>query len=763
MTIKKIVKWVLRFLGAILGILVILLLVAGIIPVPRDVHVAPEDYGAGASSVDPSISGLQREFPALNLMNGNPPSAEKAELGRLLFFDPVISQENDMSCATCHHPDLGFGDGRPQAMGAGGQGVGPERTGGIALERNTPTIWNATYTTALFWDGRVENLEYQALVPISHMEEMAVENTNRLEDELRAIPEYVVLFNAAFGGGEDSVTIQNVVNAIASFERTLLTQDSPFDRYAAGDRSALSPSQRRGLDLFRSAATRCFECHTPPTFATDTFRVIGVPDAPGMGHDRGRAAVVGSGEDGAFKVPTLRNIALTGPYMHNGVFATLEEVIDFYAAGGGRADGLDNIDPFVQGFELNDQQMEDLIAFLFALTDESRLPGIPESVPSGLPVVPALENAARELAERYNPVPTGASIGEHTPTTITVASGETIQEAVDRALPGDTIQIPYGTYNERISIDFNDITLVGRPNENGEWPTLDGENVLTEGVIASGNNFEVAYFNVLNYTDTGILVEGVTGVYMHDLYVENAGTYGLYPVQSTDVLIENTEVIGSNDAGIYAGQCVDVVVRDNIVHGNVLGIEIENSVGSEVYDNYAYNNTVGIFIDLLPQLKSQVSLNTKVYDNLLEANNHENFAKPDTAAALMPPGAGIGILAADLVEVYNNTIRDHKTAGVGIFHMTVGFEEAEIDVGPTPEDVWIHDNIYENNGYDPDAFVSDMGIPGADVLWDVSGANVRIDEDEIAFFPPLVPTSAWPYFFYNMYWHALNFLIGLMG
>lgn len=641
-------------------------------------------------------------------------------------------------------------------------GVGPERTGGVQLARSAPTLWNAGYAESLFWDGRVDNLESQARGPLTHVDEMGVTDIESLEQELQSIPEYLQLFNAAYGDSESAITIDNITNAIAAFERTILTYNSPFDRYAAGDLNALSPSQRRGLNIFRSAATRCFECHTVPNFSTNTFRVTGVPDVDGQLHDEGRGAVVTDGEDGAFRVPTLRNIALTAPYMHNGTFATLEEVIVFYADGGGRAENLENIDKFIRGFKISDQQKGDLIAFLFSLTDETNLPNIPERVPSGLEIVPPLENPARDLAASINVPSSGDIISEGSPQTISVAAGETIQAAIDRARPGDTIMVPYGIYNQQVAIDLNNISLFGISNEDGDWPVLDGENILSEGIVGSGNNFEVAFFQVINYTDTGILVEGVTGVHMHDVYAKNTGTYGLYPVKSTDILIENSEVVGANDAGIYAGQSKDVVIRNNVVYDNVLGIEVENTVNAEVYDNYAYNNTVGIFVDLLPQLTTKVSINTKVFNNLLVANNHENFAKEGTAASLMPPGAGIGILAADDVEVYNNTIRDQATAGIGIFHMSIGFDESEINVGPTPENIWIHDNTFENNGYAPDEFITSQGIPGADILWDVSGFNVRIDQPGAEVFPPLVPTSKWPSFFYNMYWNVLNFLIGFL-
>ncbi|TAK11674.1 MAG: hypothetical protein EPO32_11280 [Anaerolineae bacterium] len=759
---KNVRTWGLRLFGGLVLLLALLLVVAAVKPIPKDQHPGPEAYGAGSVSVQPSNTGLERAFPAINDM-GNSTTPEKIELGRLLFYDPILSAENDMACASCHHPDYGFADGLSQALGRGAGGVGPERAGGVSLTRNTPSLWNVAYSSALFWDGRVDSLEYQAIVPINHADEMAVGNTEELVSELRAIPEYVTLFEAAFGSGEAAISSENIVRAIAAFERTLLSQDSPFDRYAAGDPDALTPPQRRGLTLFRSAALRCFECHETPTFASDTFRIVGVPDFPGLPHDAGRAAVVASGDDGAFKVPTLRNIALTAPYMHNGVFTTLEEVIAFYSDGGGRAHGQENVDPFLQGFELTDQETQDLIAFMYALTDESQLPDTPETVPSGLPVAHRIVNEARNLVADINRAPGGGSTNPGSGQTLTVGPNQTIQEVVDLAGPGDTILIPYGTYNERVVVDLNDITILGVPNAAGDLPVLDGEGVLTEAVISSGNNFEIGYLYVRNYTDNGVIVEGVTGVYMHHMVAENTGTYGLYPVKATDVLIEDSVVSGANDAGIYAGQSLNVVVRNNEVFDNVLGIELENTVNGEVYGNHAHDNTNGILIVLLPQLTSKVSKLTIIYDNLVENNNHDNFAEANTAASKMPPGSGIALVAADEVEVYGNTITGNRTAGVGIFSLTIAFDPNEIDIGPTPENIHIHDNSFSNNGYDADEFVTSLGIPGADILWDVSGFGIRIDQPEAEIFPPAVPSSAWPDVAYNIFWNVMNWLIGLMG
>ena len=734
--------WIKRILLS-LGLLALIgILYAAFAPLPYD-EVLPEDkWGAGASSVLPAYSGLQREFPPLN----GETSPEKAELGRMLFFDPILSKNQDLSCATCHNPSLGFSDGLQVAMN---------------LQRNSVSLWNAGYGTNFFWDGREATLESQLLIPLHAPNEMSASDEETVA-RLKAIPAYVDLFDQAFGGGADSVTISNLQTAIASFERTLISNNSPFDRYAAGQFEALTGQQRRGLNLFRSAATRCFECHAAPTFGSDDFFVTGVPDLEGQPHDAGRAAVSSDGVDGAFKAPSLRNAALSAPYMHNGAFETLEEVIDFYAKGGGRDTGI-AVDRHILPIALSAQEREDLVAFLFALTDESAMPEIPASVPSGLPVVKQFPNPAREVVRLANVQATESGVPAHEPAVVRVGPDETIQQAVDRSGPGDTIEVPYGIYHESVVLDWSDVTLAGIPNENGEWPIIDGEGTRSDGVIASGNNFEMYNFAVKNYTSNGVLVEGATKVYLHDMYIENTGVYGVYPVRCTDVLIERIEATLMNDAAVYAGKSKDVVIRNTLTYGNVIGIELENTVNGEVYDNVAHDNTVGIFIDLLPQLPSKVSLNTKVYNNITENNNGENFGKPGTAVALIPPGTGMLILAADEVEVYDNTIRGNKTGGLAVFNLTIGFSENEIDVGPNPEYVYAHDNFYENNGYDPDPFVKNMLGRGFDIIWDTNGAGNYFDEEVSSSFPPALPKTSWPQPLYNLYWRLMNFIVGLVG
>jgi parallel beta-helix repeat protein len=740
--------WLKRIVIVVLALLLLLVagfVLLGFIPAAEDPLVDPRQGGAGASSVEPSWSGLQREFPPIERPEGTPATQEAIELGRLLFFDPILSGDNQMSCATCHHPDLGFADGKTHPVGVGGQ----------ELPRHTPTLWNVAWAKPLFWDGRAETLEDQAATPLTHPSEMASDPDTTVA-ELQDIPAYVALFQQAFPDAAEPVTFDNLRRALAAFERTLISNDSAFDRFAAGDVSALTESQKRGLNLFRSAATRCFECHTPPLFTNNTFRALGVPEEEGV-NDPGRPGVASDAPVGSFRVPTLRNVALTAPYMHNGALATLEDVVDFYAKGGGHQFGNDQVDRFLQGFDLSEQEQTDLVAFLHALTDESQMPEIPDAVPSGLAVVARLENPARQAVGETNVA--SVPVEDGPPRTLTVHPGENIQAVVDKARPGDTVEIEYGVYNQNVVVNVSDVTLRGIPNQAGEWPILDGQGQFADGVLTSGNNFLIEQLQIKNYTANGVLAEGVRNVTMRDIYVESTGVYGLYPVHSSGVLIERAEATGVNDAGIYVGQSEDIIIRDSVAYGNVIGIEVENSVNAEVYNNHTYDNSTGIFFDLLPNLTSKVAVGGNVHDNLVENNNHANFARPDMTAALLPSGIGVLLLAVDEVDVHDNTITGNNSAGVAVFRLTVGFDPSEIDVPDRPERNWIHDNQLANNGNNPDAFLSQIGVPGADLLWDGSAWSNRFDQPGASRFPPLLPSSNWPTFLRKGYWQVLNFAV----
>ena len=169
------------------------------------------------------------------------------------------------------------------------------------------------------------------------------------------------------------------------------------------------------------------------------------------------------------------------------------------------------------------------------------------------------------------------------------------------------------------------------------------------------------------------------------MITENTGTYGVYPVKSTDVLIERITASNVNDAAIYAGQCENVVIRDSETFGSVIGIELENTINGEAYNNYSHDNSLGVFVVVLPQLTSKVSRNSLIRDNLIENNNGENYADEGMAAALVPPGVGVLLLGSDGATVTGNTIRNNKTAGVAVFSLATAYDQNEIDVGPNPE------------------------------------------------------------------------------
>lgn len=337
---------------------------------------------------DVGMQGLRKAFP----VETDGLSPKLIDLGRLLFFDPILSGDQDLSCAHCHHPDFGLSDGRPRAMGAGGRGWGPARQGGAELRRASPSLWNVAFMESFFWDGRAASLEEQAEGPLFSAAEMG--NTReRLEHSLNAVPAYRALFGQVFDlAGGASIRTQHVTRALATFERTLISVSSRYDLYAHGIYGALDAREIRGLNVFRSFVARCSECHTPPLFSNQQLAVIGVPDPEGLPPDPGAAEPTGiPGLDGAFKVPSLRNIARTGPYMHAGSFATLEDTVRFYNDGGGRAFPELNRGRMIHWHivrpELAEAEVEALVAFLGAITDERNRPEIPPAVPSGLPVV----------------------------------------------------------------------------------------------------------------------------------------------------------------------------------------------------------------------------------------------------------------------------------------------------------------------------------------------------------------------------------------
>ena len=289
----------------------------------------------------------------------NPYTPEKAELGRLLYFDTRLSSDKTVSCASCHSPKHAFTDGAGVSTGIKGQKGG----------RSAPTVINRAYSTSQFWDGRAASLEEQAKGPLANPIEMtssadAAAAHQACVECLRGIPGYVMRFEKVFGTKE--FTIDHVAQAIATFERTVLSGNAPFDKYKAGDKKAMSEEQIRGMNVFFQKA-QCDRCHIGFNFTDGSYMNIGI----GMDKakpDLGRFNVTKKDEDkGAFKTPTLREIAHTAPYMHDGSLKTLEEVVEHYDKGGIKNQWLNHQ---MKPLNLTKQDKGDLVAFMKALSGE---------------------------------------------------------------------------------------------------------------------------------------------------------------------------------------------------------------------------------------------------------------------------------------------------------------------------------------------------------------------------------------------------------
>lgn len=284
----------------------------------------------------------------------NPMSDGKVQLGKLLYFDPRLSKDGSISCASCHNPFHGFADPNRTSSGVRGQ------LGG----RNSPTVLNRLFSAEQFWDGRAKDLEEQAHGPLINPVEMAMASHDDVVKSVQAVTGYAPLFKKAFGDG--SVTMQRIAQAIATYERTVLSGNSPYDRYQAGDKSQLSASAVRGMQLFNGKA-KCVTCHVGFNFTDENYRNIGV-GMDAAKPDPGRYEVTKEDADrGAFKTPTLRDIALSAPYMHDGSDATLLAVVEFYDRGG---IANPHLSADIKPLGLSGQEKADLVAFMNALTGE---------------------------------------------------------------------------------------------------------------------------------------------------------------------------------------------------------------------------------------------------------------------------------------------------------------------------------------------------------------------------------------------------------
>ncbi|AKU91300.1 methanobactin export MATE transporter MbnM [Vulgatibacter incomptus] len=348
--------------------------------------------GSGVDSA-PYVWDLPPGFPVPRVPEGNPMSAEKVELGRHLFYDVRLSGNETFSCASCHEQALAFTDGRARAIGSTGE----------LHPRASMSLVNVAYANTLTWaNDLLRSLEQQALVPMFGETPVELGLSGRegeLLERLRAEPRYQAMFAAAFPRDEDPYTLEHIVQSLASFQRTLLSGRSPFDRYNYDrERDAISESTKRGMALFFSERLECFHCHGGFNFSDSVghqgteieevmFHNTALYNLDGEGayppENTGLMEISGKASDmGRFKAPTLRNIEVRAPYMHDGSVATLEDAIDHYAAGGRRIEsgpyaGNGAESPlrseFVRGFELSPDEKSDIIEFLRSLTDREFL------------------------------------------------------------------------------------------------------------------------------------------------------------------------------------------------------------------------------------------------------------------------------------------------------------------------------------------------------------------------------------------------------
>ena len=320
---------------------------------------APFSAIAAGAKADPYLRPIPVPYPA-----DNAPTAERVELGKMLFFDPRLSGSEWISCATCHNPALAWSDGLPTMIG---NGMAKGR-------RSTPTILNTAYNQMQFWDGRAKTLEEQALGPIQEPGEMN-QDLEKLAKRLTAIEGYRKAFDQAYPN--EGISKESIAKAIASFERTVVSTEAPFDKWRKGDKKAISLSAQRGFKLFEGKAN-CVACHQGFNFADDGFHNIGLPanSMVDVGRFAHRKIKVNKG---AFKTPTLRDIARTAPYMHDGSYSTLADVVEHYNKGGVNPE---NLDPNMKPLNLSDQEKADLVEFLLSLTGKPMEITIPHLPPA---------------------------------------------------------------------------------------------------------------------------------------------------------------------------------------------------------------------------------------------------------------------------------------------------------------------------------------------------------------------------------------------
>lgn len=329
-------------------------------------------YQQYASLENQGVGGLKTALPEVR--DGFTP--QQIDLGRYLFFDPILSKDGTVSCASCHQPEQGFSDGLATSVGIGGQ----------AVNRGAPSLWNVAFLKLFFWDGRATTLEEQMQGPLFADNEMGNTPEN-LKATINSVPTYQDMFRQAFPEqNESEIGLEQIYTALAAFQTSLISLNSRYDQYAHGFHGALNDKEIEGMNIFRSFVARCAECHTPPLFTNQQLAVLGTPEPDGKALDPGAQTPYNDPTlRGAFKVPSLRNVAKTAPYMHSGRFGTLRETVEFYTKGRGHAVPEEEnlyLHWHIWEPDLSDEELDRLVDFLQTLTDESFMPKRPDRLPS---------------------------------------------------------------------------------------------------------------------------------------------------------------------------------------------------------------------------------------------------------------------------------------------------------------------------------------------------------------------------------------------
>ena len=328
------------------------------------------------SGNETGVGGLRTALPAVR--DGFTP--QQIDLGRYLFFDPVLSRDGSISCATCHDPDKGFSDGLKTSVGINEK----------KLKRAAPSLWNTAFLKKFFWDARGKTLEEQMQGPLFSPDEMGT-TREQLLSTLNKIETYQNLFGQAFPSKKsDQIELNEIYVALTAFESSLISLNSRYDQYAHGYHQALNKQEIEGLNIFRSFVARCAECHTPPLFTNQQVAVIGLAEPNGLTFDPGAQDTYhDSTLRGAFKVPSLRNVDRTAPYTHSGRFETMREMAEFYNKGRGHEIPEGEklyLHWHIWEPQLSDYELDRLVDFMKTLTDESFKPVIPKQFPSGIKI-----------------------------------------------------------------------------------------------------------------------------------------------------------------------------------------------------------------------------------------------------------------------------------------------------------------------------------------------------------------------------------------